>query len=765
MIRLKRRRHIRNNPPDSRAPAPVAPGLSPGRKWLFRFLVLVVIPLVALGLLEFALRLANYGYPTSFLALRQINGKAMLVENWRFGWRFFPPAIARSPTPVAIPAIKPAGVYRIFLFGESAALGDPRPAFGAGRYLETLLRERYPGTEFEVVCVAMTAINSHAIVPIARECARYQGDLWIVYMGNNEYIGPFGPNTVFGPSILPLAAIRVYLALQTTRTGQMLVALTRQMAGGGAPKSGWSGLKMFQQNQIPPGDPRREFVYARFRGNLETIIDAGVRSRVPILLCSMASNLKDCAPFGSQHTPMPEASALADWERSCRAGATNVQQGRWDEALKSYQEAARKSPQFAELQFRLGECWLAMTNYESSAPCFTRARDLDTLPFRADSRLNQAVEEAAKRHAAHGVVYVDAEKVLAQASPGRIPGQEFFLEHVHLNFDGNYQLALALAEQIKGRLPDRIASHPTSAWAEPEVCARGLGLSDWNRYFLLDEISRRLLDAPYTSQYNHLRQRTRILGRMGEIKDRLHPRTYMDTRMEYEETIKRRPQDHWLHQNYAEFLEAAGDLAQAAAQWRMVRDLLPHHHVAYFQMGRLLARQRKYDEARASLEEALRIRPDLAEAYLELGQIYASQRKWDEALQQYARAQQHRPDDARVLLRRADVLAAQTKRGEAMQSLRQAIQLQPSYWEARYLLGVELAVDGKLREAQTEFEEVIRLRPDHTPAHFNLAVALAKQNHTGEAMLQFQETLRLDPEHKQARQYLEALQSISQPRP
>ena len=67
-----------------------------------------------------------------------------------------------------MPAKKPAGAYRIFLFGESAAQGDPDPSFGAGRYLQALLRERYPGMDFEVVCVAMTAINSHAILPIVR---------------------------------------------------------------------------------------------------------------------------------------------------------------------------------------------------------------------------------------------------------------------------------------------------------------------------------------------------------------------------------------------------------------------------------------------------------------------------------------------------------------------------------------------------------------------------------------------------------------------
>ena len=133
--------------------------------WLFRVLVAVLAPLVVIGGLELGLRFFGYGYPASFFLPTKINGRDYYVPNDRFGYRFFPPAVARSPVALRMPAKKPAGTYRIFLFGESAAQGDPDPSFGAGRYLQTLLRERFPGTDFEVVCVAMTAINSHAICP------------------------------------------------------------------------------------------------------------------------------------------------------------------------------------------------------------------------------------------------------------------------------------------------------------------------------------------------------------------------------------------------------------------------------------------------------------------------------------------------------------------------------------------------------------------------------------------------------------------------
>jgi hypothetical protein len=95
--------------------------------------------------------------------------------------------------------------------------------------LEALLSQRFPNRHFEIVNAAMTAINSHAILPIARECARQNGDIWVIYMGNNEVVGPFGAGTVFGPRVASLGLIRCSLALKATRTGQLLDRLLARL--------------------------------------------------------------------------------------------------------------------------------------------------------------------------------------------------------------------------------------------------------------------------------------------------------------------------------------------------------------------------------------------------------------------------------------------------------------------------------------------------------------------------------------------------------
>src|SRR5258708_40356595 len=106
--------------------------------------------------------------------------------------------------------------------GESAAMGVRDPSVSFSRVLEIMLKERYSKTCFEVVNVSMVAINSHVVLQIARQCAQCQPDLFIVHLGNNEVVGPFGAAGVLGPFSPSLRLIRSNLALKTTRSGPLL---------------------------------------------------------------------------------------------------------------------------------------------------------------------------------------------------------------------------------------------------------------------------------------------------------------------------------------------------------------------------------------------------------------------------------------------------------------------------------------------------------------------------------------------------------------
>ncbi|HKI70077.1 MAG TPA: hypothetical protein VKA67_10840, partial [Verrucomicrobiae bacterium] len=357
-----RRKSTRGGASDFPNQSPRTPGLNHRRKWVFRLIALIGIPLVLFGGLEVALRLAGYGYRTNFFKKITIGDKKFVTKNDQFSLRFFPPNLTRTANPILMEANKPPGTYRIFILGGSAAMGDPEPAFGAGRYLKALLSERYPNERFEIINTAITAINSHVVLPIARDCARQHGDLWIIYMGNNEMVGPFGAATVFGAKAPPWWIVRLNLDLQKTRVGQLMIAIVRKLTGQAKDLPSWGGMEMFSENRVPPDDARRQTVYHNFQHNLTDIIKAGLHSGAEILLSTVAVNLKDCPPFASLVASNVPAADRISFKQSYADGSTAEQKGDFAKAAQDYAQAGRLAPQNADVQYQWGKCLLQLTN-------------------------------------------------------------------------------------------------------------------------------------------------------------------------------------------------------------------------------------------------------------------------------------------------------------------------------------------------------------------------------------------------------------------
>jgi tetratricopeptide (TPR) repeat protein len=770
--------------------------------WILRLFALIVVPLFLLGGVEFILRVSNFGHPTTFFVRTRVSGKEYYVPNEKFGLLYFPPALVRSPLPLRMPVEKGSNTFRIFLFGESAAQGDPDPTYGMGRYLQVLLRERYPGTDFEVVCVAMTAINSHAVLQIARECAGLQGDMWLIYMGNNEVVGPFGAGTVFGAKAPPLWLVRTSLAVKRTKLGQAMEALVGRFKHDSAAQKSWGGMKMFMDHQVRFDDPARLRVNHSFERNLEDILSAGRRAGVPIVLSTVASNLKDCAPFASMHSAAFDESRKTEFETALKDGLALEGTGDSWGAMQRYSNAAAIDPQFAEIQFRLGTCHLAMTNRFWAGQArreFESARDFDALAFRADSRINQIIFDAAVRNPKEKVDLLDAAELLATNSPMEIPGEEAFYEHVHLHFAGNYLLARAFAEHAARSLPTSITADAKAEWATADICDRRLGVTIWDRRRLWQNNMRRLFEAPFITQSDHAIRVKSYMKKLEELDAQMNVESPEQSRKIYEEALAVAPEDYYLHSNFGEFLDAIGDLPAAIAQQQGVRELLPLEPMPNYKIGRALVRQGKTTEATEYFRRALVLRPDFVQALNEMGLLLANQQKWAEAGPYFERALHKDPNYSESYLNlgmvaqtqgkldqamaryeeaaRLEVegpaayffqgvnMAAQHRRDEAIQSFREAVKLKPGFWQASYLLGVELAGANKVTDAQEQFESVIRLRPDYARAHLNLGVALAKQGKFEPALNEFYTTLRLNPDNKLASQHIATIQAMKRSGP
>ncbi|HVV70821.1 MAG TPA: hypothetical protein VHI52_04860, partial [Verrucomicrobiae bacterium] len=450
--------------------------VNPAQRRVFRVLALLS-PLFLLGVVELCLRLAGYGYPASFFLRSTREEQPVLLDNPKFGWRFFPPAIARTAQPLCLPAHKPAGSLRVLLFGESAAMGDPEPSYGLARQLERILRARHPERQIEVLNLGMTAINSHVIREIARDCAPLEGDCWILYAGNNEVVGPFGAGTVFGSQAASLAVVRANLAVKRTRTGQ----LVQKMLHRSREPDQWEGMELFLNQQVQADDPRLKVVYENFAANLAAIIRFGRSAGAKVLASTVPVNLKDCPPFGSAHRAGLTPSALKEWDAAFLQGIQAEQASNVAEALTAFQRAAAIDSTFAGLAFRRATCELAQGLTQAAKTDFSLARDLDTLRFRTDSEENKIIRQLAART---GAELIDAEHEFERCSSNGLAGDELFLDHVHLNFSGNYQLATILLPQVEQALFGRSDFGPTVPEAE---VARQLAYTDFDRKRIYEE--------------------------------------------------------------------------------------------------------------------------------------------------------------------------------------------------------------------------------------------------------------------------------------
>jgi tetratricopeptide (TPR) repeat protein len=731
------------------------PPLSPGRKWAFRLAAAVALPVLLLLFLELGLRIVGYGYPTRFFLPSEIAGQKVLVQNDQFARRFFPAGLLRRPLPLAVRPTKDENTYRILVLGESAAMGDPDPAFSFGRVLETLLRQRYPEGRFELINTAFTAINSHAILPIARESAALNADLWIVYMGNNEMQGSFGAGAALGPVSPGIHAIRFSLWLRTTRVGQLLDSLTQRLRGPAASPETWTGLKMFVDHQIPPGAPARARVYANFEENLAGILAAGQRAGATVLLSTVASNLRDFAPFASQLTAELSEQQKAEWTRLLAEAQGAEGSGDCARVVELLTEAARIDPGFAELHFRLGQCQVSLDQTNQAMASFILARDLDALPLRTDSKLNQQITTAFRGQGS--VIPFDAEAALARVSLDTIPGAEFFFEHVHFTFAGNYALALAMGEALRGRLPERVTRSDQGRWASQEHCASAMGWTAWHDLQTRETMLRRMADAPFTNILNYADTAHFQAEQISRLRAQLTPAALQAALTNSAAAAAAAPGDYLRHESHARLLEGTGDWKGALQAWQQVAELVPQYAVAHFQVGRFFSLLGQMDEAQMAFARALEERPDFPEARNEFGLMLLNQQRPAEALPHFQQVLQSNPDLVEARLNLGLALHRTGRTNAAVEAFTAALERRPNSPQVQNALATFYSEQQNLPQAAQHYRELIRLQPRNPGAHVQLAHVLAGMQQRDEALHHLRQAVEIRPSYWEAR-YLLGLQ-------
>ena len=578
------------------------------RLWCLRTVTALASVGVFLFLLEGGLRLLGIGYSARFFVPSEQRG--VLTTNLYFGWHYQQETLT-TPQPCLLAPTKPPDAIRVFVLGESAAMGTPDPSFGFVRILEVMLRQYFPDRRVEVVNAAMRGINSHVAADISRECAALSPDLIVIYVGNNEACGLYAPTTRTAFLGRHPAWIPLFHFVKQARTGQLI----RRVFGDSPDVSGVSrhvqAPESFAKHLTAPDGPGREAVYHNFYDNLKRICQYSLESGASVIVSTIASNLRDCPPLGSLHdSRLTDLLRKKQWEVSYSRGTESEGRGQTAEAIAHYRQAAAIDDHYAELHFRLARCYLAAGDPNAAKRHFILARDWDALQFRADSRLNEIIGKVAAEHAGRRIALVDAETALAASGrcPDGILGSELFSEHVHLTFDGDYELARAVLpaavqalERDRGFAPSTSAQVPTR-----QQCARELAFTRWDEVNTMAAMAELTAKPPFTRQLDHAARQARVEKQIKSVMDHVDEKFVNDVLQVYREAVAANPQDWQLRYNLGALLHQLGRCDEAARELDYVVQTLPHVPAYRILLGYALGKSGHWDLAAVQFREALK---------------------------------------------------------------------------------------------------------------------------------------------------------------
>jgi lysophospholipase L1-like esterase len=383
-------------------------------------LIALLLPILALGLVEGALRLFGYGNDLALFvpAPPGFANRDLLRVNPEIARRYFTQdGRVPHPLPDFFMRRKPVNGYRIFVMGESATAGYPYPGNVAfSRILQGRLADAFPDRTVEIVNLALTATNSYALADLIDEILAQQPDAILIYAGHNEFYGALGAASTV--SLGPLhRQVRAYLWLRR-------LWIFQAMENGLSRFNNASGITVHDQAEGAPLTlmgrmaGNTSIVYGstgylrardQFEANLRMVLGKAKAAAVPVVISDLVCNLRDQAPFAS-------------------SGSDPLQR--------------------ADDVFRDARALEDRGSYDVARAAYMRARDLDVLRFRAPEEFNSIIHRVAEEF---GLPVVPMKSYFEAASPHGLVGSGLMLEHLHPNVEGQLLMSQAFLDMMRKR--------------------------------------------------------------------------------------------------------------------------------------------------------------------------------------------------------------------------------------------------------------------------------------------------------------------------
>ncbi|URD49117.1 tetratricopeptide repeat protein [Chroococcidiopsis sp. CCNUC1] len=165
-----------------------------------------------------------------------------------------------------------------------------------------------------------------------------------------------------------------------------------------------------------------------------------------------------------------------------------------------------------------------------------------------------------------------------------------------------------------------------------------------------------------------------------------------------------------------------------------------------FKLGNLQLTANKYQEAIATFDRVLKIKPNSIRAWNYRGYALNNLGRYEEAIASYDRAIEINPNYDISWNNRGYILNDLERYQEAIASCDRAIQINPNYDRAWYNRSNALRNLGRYEEAIASFDRAIEINPNYDSAWYCKACCYTLQGNLEQAIENLQRAIELNPE-------------------
>jgi len=183
---------------------------------------------------------------------------------------------------------------------------------------------------------------------------------------------------------------------------------------------------------------------------------------------------------------------------------------------------------------------------------------------------------------------------------------------------------------------------------------------------------------------------------------------------------------------------------QAIASYDKALEIKPDYHEAWYNRGVALGNLGRLEEAIASYDQALEFKPDYHEAWNNRGIALRNLGRFEQAIASYDRALEFKPDKHEAWNNRGNALFNLGRFEQAIASYDQALEFKPDYHEAWYNRGIALGNLGRLAEAIASYDRALEFKPDFHEAWYNRGNALGNLGRLEQAIASYDRALEIN---------------------